>query len=146
MTQSVYETSRLRVVEAASVDLEALLEVYLSNPRTLAITEGSAGEPGRYDRGMLERDLWIAGMEPERTAAALMLSSSDEPVGAIDWVERHPERDIPWLGMLMLHADHQRGRQHDLLRARASQQLRRGAGRARGVPADRGQARRDEAG
>ena len=108
MTQPVYETPRLRVVEAASVDIEALLEVYLSNPRTLAVTEGSAGEPGRYDRGMLERDLWIAGMEPERTAAALMLSSSDEPVGAIDWVERHPERDIPWLGMLMLHADHQR--------------------------------------
>jgi RimJ/RimL family protein N-acetyltransferase len=108
VTQPVYETPRLQVVEAASVDLESLLEVYLSNPRTLAVTEGSAGEPGRYDRGMLERDLWIAGMEPERTAAALMLSSSDEPVGAMDWVERHPERDIPWLGMLMLHADHQR--------------------------------------
>jgi RimJ/RimL family protein N-acetyltransferase len=108
VTQPVYDTSRLRVVDAASVDLEALLEVYLSNPRTLAVTEGSAGEPGRYDRGMLERDLWIAGMEPERTSAALVLASSGEPVGAMDWVERHPERDIPWLGMLMLHADHQR--------------------------------------
>jgi GNAT superfamily N-acetyltransferase len=118
------------VVEAASVDLEALLEVYLSNPRTLAVTEGSGGEPGRYDRGMLERDLWIAGVEPERTAAALVLSSSGEPVGAMDWVERHLERDIPWLGMLMLHADHQRqGLGREALEGLAAQ------GRSRGWPA-----------
>lgn len=108
MIGPLYATRRLQVVPAAEADLDALLGVYLSNPGTLAVTEGSGGEPGHYDRGMLERDLWMAELEPGRIAGALLLNQTGETVGAIDWVERHPQRDIPWLGLLMLHAGHQR--------------------------------------
>jgi hypothetical protein len=44
-----------------------VLDVYLSNPAYLELTEGSGGEPGRYDRGMLERDFAIRGCN-SRTA------------------------------------------------------------------------------
>jgi len=108
VTAELFATRRLTAVPAAGCDLDALLEVYTSNPETLATTEGSAGEPGRYDRGMLERDLWMAELEPGRTAAALVLVESGRPVGAMDWLDVHPERGIPWLGMLMVHAAHQR--------------------------------------
>ena len=108
MTAELFATGRLTAVPAADCDLDALLEVYTSNPGTLAVTEGSAGEPGHYDRGMLERDLWMAELEPGRTAAALLLAGSDRPVGAMDWLDAHPEREIPWLGMLMVHATYQR--------------------------------------
>ncbi|MGN6379366.1 MAG: GNAT family N-acetyltransferase [Gaiellales bacterium] len=108
MSPAVFQTARMRAVPAAEADLDGLLAVYLSNPGTLALTEGSAGEPGHYDRGMLERDLWMAELDPQRTAAALELAETGEPVGAMDWIERHPERDIPWLGMLMVHANHHR--------------------------------------
>jgi RimJ/RimL family protein N-acetyltransferase len=104
----VFATARLEAVPAAEADLDALLEVFRSNPDTLAITEGSAGEPGRFDRGMLERDLWMAELEAGRTAAALIARDGGAVVGSIDWVERHPRRGVPWVGALLILAGRQR--------------------------------------
>ena len=108
MSGVVFATERLDAVPAADADLDRLLDVYRSNPDTLAVTEGSAGEPGRFDRGMLERDLWMAELEPGRTAAALVARAGAGVVGAIDWIERHPARGLPWVGALLIAAAHQR--------------------------------------
>jgi RimJ/RimL family protein N-acetyltransferase len=102
----VYATTRLEVRAPEEADIDGLLEVYLSNPQITAITEGSAGEPGRYDRGMLERDLWMSELDDNRHTAGLFLRGG-ACVGVIDWVDRDPGGS-PAIGLLMVHADHQR--------------------------------------
>jgi RimJ/RimL family protein N-acetyltransferase len=103
----VFSTGRLHVRGVEEADIDGLLEVYLSNPRVIALTEGSAGEPGRYDRGMLERDLWISELDPNRHTAGLFLRDGGTCVGVIDWVERDSDGS-PSIGLVMVHAEHQR--------------------------------------
>ena len=119
----LFETPRLRAVAAADSDLDRLLEVYLSRPDVLELTEGSAGAAGHYDRGMLERDLALADLDPTRTAAALVRDG--RVVGAMDWLDSHPLRGIPWIGMLMIGAAHER---QGLGREALAGLVRRGAG------------------
>jgi RimJ/RimL family protein N-acetyltransferase len=102
----VYATARLDVRAPEEADIDGLLEVYLSNPQITAITEGSGGEPGRYDRGMLERDLWLSELDENRHTAGLFLGDG-ACVGVIDWVDRDPGGS-PAIGLVMVHADHQR--------------------------------------
>jgi hypothetical protein len=71
--EAIFTSARLVATQAEDGDLDALLAVRLSNPERLRRTEGSAGQPGRYDRGMLERDLLIAAFDPERKLLALRL-------------------------------------------------------------------------
>jgi len=59
-----FETERLVIRDLREDDLEAVLPVYTSNPGYLALTEGSGGEPGRYDLDMLELDFVVAQMTP----------------------------------------------------------------------------------
>jgi RimJ/RimL family protein N-acetyltransferase len=98
----VFRTERLRAEPAVECDMDALLEVYLSHPEVLELTEGSAGAAGHFDRGMLERDLAMADLDPEETAVALL--AGERPVGVLVWRERHPERGIPWIGLCMIDA------------------------------------------
>jgi RimJ/RimL family protein N-acetyltransferase len=102
----MYATERLDVRTPQEADVDGLLEVYRSNPRITAITEGSAGEPGRYDRGMLERDLWMSELDENRHTAGLFLRDG-RCIGVIDWVDRDPGGS-PAIGLVMVHADHQR--------------------------------------
>jgi hypothetical protein len=50
-------------------DLDALLDVRISNPDRLAQTEGSDGVPGRCHHGMLERDCALTQWDPNRETA-----------------------------------------------------------------------------
>jgi RimJ/RimL family protein N-acetyltransferase len=104
----VYATERLDVRGVEEADIDGLLAVYLSNPQVIAVTEGSAGEPGHYDRGMLERDLWMSELDEARHTAGLFLRDGGTCVGVIDWLERNPDDASPWIGLVMVHADHQR--------------------------------------
>jgi RimJ/RimL family protein N-acetyltransferase len=104
----MFATERLDVRAAADGDLDALLAVYLSNPQVLAVTEGSAGEAGRYDRGMLERDLWMSELDSARHTAGLFLREGGACVGVLDWLDRNPDDDSPWIGLVMVHAGHKR--------------------------------------
>jgi RimJ/RimL family protein N-acetyltransferase len=103
----MYVTERLDVRGVEEGDIDGLLEVYLSNPQVIAVTEGSAGEPGRYDRGMLERDLWMSGLDENRHTAGLFLRDGGTCVGVIDWVDRDVGSG-PSIGLVMVHAEHQR--------------------------------------
>jgi RimJ/RimL family protein N-acetyltransferase len=104
----MYATERLDVRGVAEADIDGLLAVYLSNPQVIAITEGSAGEAGHYDRGMLERDLWMSELDGARHTAGLFLRDGGTCVGVIDWLDRNPDDGTPWIGLVMVHGDHQR--------------------------------------
>jgi RimJ/RimL family protein N-acetyltransferase len=105
-----FETDRLIVRGLEPDDLEAALAAYTSNPGFLALTEGSGGDPGRYDLGMLQRDFAVARMTPGRQMAGIFLKGSGELVGVLDWMDENPSDGKPWVGLLMIRADQQRRR------------------------------------
>ncbi len=96
------------VRELEPEDLEALLPVYLSNPDFLETHEGSGGEAGAYDLGMLERDWYLGTMQKGHHQLGIFLREGGEPVGWVDYLERGPTDGMPWLGGVMVHAGHQR--------------------------------------
>jgi RimJ/RimL family protein N-acetyltransferase len=103
----MYVTERLEVRAVDEADIPALLEVYLSNPQILAVTEGSAGVPGHYDRGMLERDLWISELDRNRHTAGLFLRAGGACVGGLDWVDSDAGGS-PSIGLVLVHPEHRR--------------------------------------
>lgn len=103
-----FETVRLRVRGAEAGDLDDLLAVYTSNPAYLALTEGSHGEPGRYDRGMLERDFMLAQMTPGRHMLSVITKDGAGAIGVLDWMEQNPSDGYPWIGLVMVHGERQR--------------------------------------
>jgi RimJ/RimL family protein N-acetyltransferase len=104
----MFATERLDVRAVEEADVDGLLAVYLSNPAVLAVTEGSAGEAGHYDRGMLERDLWLSELDAARHTAGLFLRDEDTCVGVLDWLDRNPDDDSPWIGLVMVDSGHKR--------------------------------------
>ena len=104
----MFATERLDARAVEEADLEGLLAVYLSHPEVLDVTEGSAGQAGRYDRGMLERDLWMSELDPARHTAGLFLRAGGACIGVLDWVDAGPNDGLPWVGLVMVHAGHTR--------------------------------------
>ena len=102
------ETPRLRIRDAEAEDLPALLPVYLSNPAFVRMNEGSQGEAGYYDLEMFQRDWWINRMMPGGHVLGLYLKATGAPVGQANFLEENPEDGMPWLGLLMIAAPHQR--------------------------------------
>jgi RimJ/RimL family protein N-acetyltransferase len=72
------------------------------------LTEGSGGEPGHFDLGMLERDYALARITSGRHTAAVILEESGEPIGVLDWLRENPTDGVPWIGLVMIRADRQR--------------------------------------
>lgn len=111
--------------------LDGVVAVALSNPEFLATHEGSAHEPGHYDRSMLERDVAVAAMDPDRHSYALLLTGGTV-VGWADVLDRHPRDEVPWIGLLEIHREHQRhGYGRAAAEALAEQQRSRGQRRLR---------------
>ena len=106
---TVFETPRLTAAEVTEDDIAVLLDVHLSNQAYLDLTEGSGGVAGAYDRGMLERDLAMSAMTPGRHTCTLRLRDGAACVGLLDWVDENPNDGAPWIGLIMIHADYQRG-------------------------------------
>ena len=105
---TVFETLRLTAAEVTGDDIGVLLEVHRSNQGYLDLTEGSGGIAGAYDRGMLERDLALSAMTPGRHTCTLRLRDGGACVGLLDWMDENPNDGTPWIGLVMIHADHQR--------------------------------------
>ena len=105
---TVFETPRLTAAEVTEDDIAELLEVHLSNQAYLDLTEGSGGIAGAYDRGMLERDLMMSAMTPGRHTCVLRLRAGGACVGVLDWMDENPNDGAPWVGLVMVHAAHQR--------------------------------------
>ena len=100
-------TARLELAEVTADDLDAILAVALSNPAFLATHEGSGGSAGHYDRAMLERDLAVAALDPQRQPLVVRLRQSGHVIGRAEILTEHPRDHLPWIGLLELHADHQ---------------------------------------
>ena len=105
---TVFETPRLTAAEVTEDDIAELLAVHLSNQAYLDLTEGSGGIAGAYDRGMLERDLMMSAMTPGRHTCVLRLRAGGACVGVLDWMDENPNDGAPWVGLVMVHAAHQR--------------------------------------
>ena len=103
-----FETPRLRATEVTEDDITELLEVHHSNQAYLDLTEGSGGAAGTYDRGMLERDLQMSAITDGRHTCILRLREGGTRVGLLDWMDENPNDGSPWIGLVMIHADHQR--------------------------------------
>ncbi len=104
-----FETSRLLITAAAEHDVADLLAVALSNPKFTLAHEGSDGEPGRFDREMLERDLAVAWMDPARHPLVIRSKSySTRVIGWAEVLEEHPRDLVPWIGLLEVHKREQR--------------------------------------
>lgn len=101
------ETERLVLDEPDDDDLSGLLEVALSNPAFRATHEGSGGKPGHYDLDLLTRDLALAAADPGRHPLVIREREGGTVVGWADTLDRHPRDDVPWIGLLELHAGDQ---------------------------------------
>jgi RimJ/RimL family protein N-acetyltransferase len=108
LNSSEIQTERMILRPATEQDLDALLEVRLSNPERLARTDSSAGEPGRYDRGMLERDFAVAGFDPDRRLMSVWDRRDGTVIGLVDFLVKNPEDGVPWIGAIEIHATRQR--------------------------------------
>jgi RimJ/RimL family protein N-acetyltransferase len=100
-------SARLRIHEALAEDLPNLLPVYLSHPDYVAQSEGSAGEPGRYDLAMLQRD-WQVQRMMGAVMLGIHLAETGEAVGMAGYLPEHPDDGTPWLGTLVIAAARQR--------------------------------------
>lgn len=99
---------RLVIREAQPDDLPGLLPVYLSNPAFVAMSEGSAGESGYFDLEMLQRDWHVQTQMLGAAMLGIYLKETGEAVGMAGYLAENPSDGYPWLGLLMIHADHQR--------------------------------------
>jgi RimJ/RimL family protein N-acetyltransferase len=98
-------TARLVFDEPSEADLTGMVAVALSNPEFLASHEGSAGEAGRYDVDMLSRDLAVVRSDPQRHALVIRRREDGAVVGRAETLDLHPRDQVPWIGLLELHAD-----------------------------------------
>jgi len=104
-----FTTERLSITEATEDDIDGLLAVALSNPDFTGHHGGSAGDPGRFDRHMLERDLAVAWVDPARHPLVLRERTGDgDAVGWAEVLDDHPRDGVPWIGLLEVHQLEQR--------------------------------------
>jgi RimJ/RimL family protein N-acetyltransferase len=50
----------------------------------------------------------MSELDEARHTAGLFLRDGGTCVGVIDWLDRNPEDGSPWIGLVMVHGDHQR--------------------------------------
>jgi RimJ/RimL family protein N-acetyltransferase len=103
-----FSSPRFAIAPLTADDLDEALAVYDSQPEYQAIVEGSAGQPGYYDLGMLQRDWSIAQITPERTFAGMRLHESRALVGLLDWLDPNPNDGLPWIGLILVARPHER--------------------------------------
>lgn len=101
------ETERLVLDEPDDDDLPGMLDVALSNPAFLATHEGSGGQPGAFDVDRLARDLAVARDDPQRHPLVIREREGGTVVGWADILDQHPRDEVPWIGLLELHANDQ---------------------------------------
>ena len=114
----VIRTARLELHRTCEdTNIDALLEVFNSNPQWIAATDEFAGKT-RYDRSDVEMLLWQGTMGEGSTCLEARVAGQEGPAGVVAWMAPHPRDQCPWIGCIVLHADHQRqGLGSEVLRA-----------------------------
>ena len=101
-----FETRRLAVRDLADDELDAVLEVYASNPESTQLTEGSGGVAGQYDLGMLERDLAMPARCPVDTSPGSSSATVRRSVLSTGWRRTRPMVSVGRL--VIIRADRHR--------------------------------------
>ena len=101
-------TARLRFAEATEDDLGELFAIHAGHPEYAALTEGSEGVSGHFDREMLERDWHLGTLDPARHQLIGRLEDGRAAVW-LDLLAENPNDGHPWIGLLMVERDLQRG-------------------------------------
>ena len=115
----VTRTDRLELHTAGEhTDIDALLEIFNSNPSWIATTNDFAGKSSLYDRSDVEMFLWQSTMGEGSTCLEIRDARQDGLVGVLAWMALHPRDRCPWVGCIVLRADRQRqGIGSEVLRA-----------------------------
>jgi RimJ/RimL family protein N-acetyltransferase len=101
-------TERLQFAEVAEADLDDLFAIHAGNPEYAALTEGSQGAAGHYDRQMLERDWHLGTLDPARRQLIGRLGDVRAAVW-LDLLDSNPNDGHPWIGLLMVDRELQGG-------------------------------------
>jgi RimJ/RimL family protein N-acetyltransferase len=102
------QTERLRFLPLGeSSDSDEVLPVFNSNPEWIAASNDYAGQ-GEWDRSDVEMHLWKESMRENSVAFLLRSLETEELIGLGGFLEPHPEREIPMIGLLLIHRSWQR--------------------------------------
>lgn len=97
-------TDRLLLREVGIGDLRELHRVFVSNPEFLSMRE----EIATYDLESVTRYWEAATLDPERHVLLVVHKNTGIVIGLVDFVEQSPADGKPWIGLVMIHRDHQR--------------------------------------
>ena len=117
-TMLVARTVRLELYRAGEhTDIDALLEVFNSNPEWISATDDFAGRTS-FDHSDVEMFLWQCTMGEGSHCLEIRDGDQDQLVGVLAWLAPHPRDGCPWIGSIVLRADRQRqGLGSEVLRA-----------------------------
>ena len=102
------ETDRFLLRAIARTDLEQVHPVFESNPAFLALREEVATSAEGYDLTALQRYWEGAMLDPARHLLLVADKGTEAVVGVVDFVDESPADGMPWIGLLLIHRDHQR--------------------------------------
>ncbi len=97
-------TDRLLLREVGADDLRDVHGVFGSNPDFLALRE----EMAPYDLESVTRYWEMATLDPARHVLLVVHQDTGAVVGVLDFVDQSPADGRPWIGLVMIHGDHQR--------------------------------------
>jgi RimJ/RimL family protein N-acetyltransferase len=103
----MFSTERLAVSPIREEHFDDLYAVYLSNPDYLRMTEGTDDGVGVYTKEQMLRDLQVAEWTG-RTPLGVFLRAERKLIGVLEYWEQADTDGKPWVGLLMIHRDHQR--------------------------------------
>jgi RimJ/RimL family protein N-acetyltransferase len=100
----LFGTNRLLLREVDSGDLRDMHRVFASNPDFLQLRE----EMAPYDLESVTRYWEAATLGPGRHVLVAVHKDTGIVIGVLDFVDRSPADGMPWIGLVMIHRDHQR--------------------------------------
>ncbi len=100
-------TNRLVLREAEAADLEDMHRVFASDPKLVEIRPDIAAEGG-YDLASVRRYWEVALLDPVRHVLVIERHATGEVIGVLDFVTESPTDGFAWIGLLLIHGDHQR--------------------------------------
>ncbi|QKG84418.1 GNAT family N-acetyltransferase [Kroppenstedtia pulmonis] len=99
----MFSTKRLHTAPIEEQHFHELHAVHLSNPEYLLMAEGEE----TFTKEKMLQELRNA-KEAGRTPLGVFLSKDNELVGFLEYWEQAETDGKPWIGLLMIHHDHQR--------------------------------------
>lgn len=97
-------TDRLLLREVEPGDLQFVHGVFASNPDFLRLRE----EMAPYDLESVTRYWEMATLDPRRHVLVVVHKASESVIGVVDFVDQSPADSTPWIGLVIIHRDHQR--------------------------------------